>query len=129
MMKAIIIRINAETTIKKNATEVRGTLDARAKVETILVALDSARKKSSQRLLLLEQLSKTLPQDAFLQSLTIDGDEIMLEGSAASPEALIPLLEKSILNSGVGFAAPILRNPNDSTSHFSIKFKLTGETQ
>jgi|GEM_PF-5139891 len=119
----------AETTIEKNALDVRSTLDAQAKVQTTLEALDLARKKSSRRLVLVEQLSKILPQDAFLQSLTIDGDEVILEGSAASPEALIPLLEKSILNSNVGFAAPILRNSEDNTSHFSIKFKLTGETQ
>ena len=72
---------------------------------------------------LLEELSQLLPDDAFLEALTIDGKSIVIEGQAAPPEGLISKLEASPMLSKVAFAAPVFRNPTDAQSHFSIRME------
>ena len=72
---------------------------------------------------LVEELSRLLPDDAFLEALTIDGKSMVIEGQATSPEGLISRLEASPLLSNVAFAAPVYRNPADAQSHFSIRME------
>lgn len=71
----------------------------------------------------IEELSRLLPDDAFLEGLTLDGTTVVLEGQAAKPEDLISKLEASSLFAKVAFSAPVYRNPAETQSHFSIRME------
>ena len=82
-------------------------------------------KRSSPLLpMVLEDLSAILPDDAFLDSLSIDGDIVSLEGLASAPERLIATLEASSRFRDVAFTAPVFRNPSDSKSRFALRLLL-----
>ena len=70
-----------------------------------------------------EELSRLLPDDAFLEGLTLDGTTVVIEGQAAKPEDLISKLEASSLFAKVAFSAPVYRYPVETQSHFSIRME------
>lgn len=77
---------------------------------------------------LFEEISGQLPDSAWIQSFTIRGTTVQIEGQAQNAEALIALLEKSPLLKDVKFASPILRYPGETKSRFAVSFGLDTES-
>jgi len=75
-----------------------------------------------------EELSRILPDSAWLQSLSFTQESVTAEGLAVSAEDLIPLLEASPLFEKVNFASPVYQDPDEKRAHFSISFQLTKPT-
>ncbi len=67
-----------------------------------------------------------MPDDAFLEGMTVDGKTLTADGAAAAPELLIAELEASPLFENVVFAAPVFKNPGEIKSRFSIRLELSG---
>src|SRR4029450_9263345 len=71
----------------------------------------------------LDELSKTVPTNAYLSNLRYRGGSLEIQGSAENASALIPVLERSPLFENVGFNAPSNRG-RDNRETFSLKADL-----
>jgi len=81
---------------------------------------------SMQRVQVIEEMSRILPEDTFLVSLDVKRGQGNADGFALAPESLISLLEASPVLKNVQFNAPVIKSPNENKSSFSIKFDLEG---
>ncbi len=72
----------------------------------------------------LNELSRQLPQSAWLDSLALDNDKIEMKGQATDVPALIAILEGAPMFSDVNFAAATEANAERDADAFSIGAKL-----
>jgi general secretion pathway protein L len=75
---------------------------------------------------LLEALSRTLPDSAYLTELEIEGREARMVGKSDDPTALITELEKTPQFEDVRFSAPTTREAGESRGTFSIIARAQG---
>ena len=68
----------------------------------------------------MDELSKTVPTNAYLSNLRYRSGNVEIQGSAENASALIPILERSPLFENVGFNAPSNRG-RDNRETFSLK--------
>lgn len=76
----------------------------------------------------IEEVSRILPDTAFLQAVAIKGKNLILQGQAAQPEALIALLEASPALSAVSFSTSVYRNSSDQLANFAISAVIDDAT-
>jgi Tfp pilus assembly protein PilN len=73
---------------------------------------------------LLSEISSLLPDSAYVSNLLIEQKTLTIDGVAEDPEALVAQLEASKLFVKVSFTGPVVRNPGESKSHFSLRMDL-----
>ena len=98
--------------------------------EEALKALQARKRATPSAVLVLEALSKTLPDDAHLTELRIEGGRVQIAGSATDAPALIRLIEQSRQFTQATFFAPTVRGPNGGESfhieaHIEPSFAVT----
>jgi general secretion pathway protein L len=98
--------------------------------EEALKALQARKWASPSAAITLEALSKTLPDDAHLTELRIEGGKVQIAGSATDVPALIRLIEQSQQFTQATFFAPTVRGPNGGESfhieaHIQPSFTVT----
>jgi general secretion pathway protein L len=106
------------------AKNVRQKIDAANASNVRAQALLSLRQQSNSTIAVWEELSRTVPDGAWLQSLSITNGKAQIDGSADDAEKLIAILEASELFRNVQFTSPLFKNPNDQKVHFTIAFDL-----
>ena len=110
--------------LAKDAANVRKQIDranaGRIEYKALFEIVSTSIKKSR----IIEEISRVLTNDSYLDGLTLSGNIATLDGAAAHPESLIALLEASPLFSGVAFNTPSFRNPGEEKTRFSIKFEI-----
>ena len=74
---------------------------------------------------LLRELTRLLPDSAYLSELTFKGRTVEVTGLAPAAEQLLPLIEASLLFSGVEFSAPIV-SQGQGLQRFRIRMQLEG---
>ena len=74
---------------------------------------------------LLSELTERLPDDTWLQQLSIRGKNVELQGESAQATTLIELLEDSPRFESVAFRAPLTQVRGAATERFSILMTLT----
>jgi general secretion pathway protein L len=99
-------RLNQETT----------TLEARAAL------LENLRAANWQRLDMIQQLTKLLPDGTWLQELRISEDTVEINGYSNHAAELVPPLENSPFFTQVEFTAPITRD-NQNREVFRIRMR------
>lgn len=77
-------------------------------------------QRKGEVLRVMDELSKTVPTNAYLSNLRYRSGSLEIQGSAENASALIPLLERSPLFENVGFNAPSNRG-RDNRETFSLK--------
>lgn len=77
-------------------------------------------QRKGEVLRILDELSKTVPTNAYLSNLRYRSGNVEIQGSAENASALIPVLERSPLFENVGFNAPSNRG-RDNRETFSLK--------
>jgi general secretion pathway protein L len=77
-------------------------------------------QRKGEVLRVLDELSKTVPTNAYLSNLRYRGGNLEIQGSAENASALIPILERSPVFENVGFNAPSNRG-RDNRETFSLK--------
>ena len=77
-------------------------------------------QRKGEGLRILDELSKTVPTNAYLSNLRYRSGNVEIQGSAENASALIPVLERSPLFENVGFNAPSNRG-RDNRETFSLK--------
>ncbi len=75
-------------------------------------------------LVLLDELTRRLPDDTWLNRLELSGSELRLQGESASASGLIALLEQSPLLAQVGFSSPVTINPRSRQERFSLDAQI-----
>jgi general secretion pathway protein L len=105
----------------------RAALEASTKAAEQRAELQRLRQKQFPALKIVEELSRLLPDGAWVQTLLNDGDLIRIEGQAKSAEPLIPLLEASPLFRDVKFTSPVFKAAGENTSvQFSMSLAIEG---
>ncbi|MGI9383456.1 MAG: PilN domain-containing protein, partial [Methyloligellaceae bacterium] len=72
----------------------------------------------------LEALSKALPDHSYLKKLEVRGQEVKLSGISTDAAALITRLEASPRFAKVSFSAPTTRQPGSDRETFAIVARL-----
>lgn len=87
-----------------------------------------ARKKSDEpaMMILIEALSRALPDSAYLTELEIEGREVRMVGKSENATALITILEDTPQFENVRFSAPTTREPSETVETFSIVGRAQG---
>jgi general secretion pathway protein L len=113
------------------AAQVRAKL-ARGQIEKRQAELDQAatirdEKQNSPSLVRTwAELTRVLPDDAWLTDLQTKGDEVTIGGLAVSAANLIEPLEASPLFASPDFTAPVVKVPGQEGERFAIKAKVVG---
>lgn len=81
------------------------------------------RRRRGEILLVLDELSRIVPSNAYLSYLRFRDRTVEIQGSAENTSNLVPLLERSALFKNVGFNAPSNRG-RDNRETFSLKAEL-----
>lgn len=74
---------------------------------------------------LLEEITRLLPDDTWLNQFNLVDGRVEIEGSTASAAALVGLLEGSPLIASVAFQAPVTADPVTKREHFQFRVELT----
>lgn len=106
--------------------ETRSTAARRALAEAVgagagsrEAGLIAAKKPETAAVVLMDRLSRTIPEDTVLRDLEVGEGRVRLAGSSAAAPALIGTLEASGVVRGARFAAPVTRTP-DGRDAFEI---------
>ena len=84
--------------------------------EEALKALQARKWATPSAVMVLEALSKTLPDEAHLTELRIESGKVQIGGSATDAPALIRLIEQSRRFTQATFFAPTVRGPSGGES-------------
>lgn len=84
------------------------------------------RLKSSRQpmVALLDELTKAVPDGSWLQSLSLSGHELVIDGLSPSAATLALALEKSRSFTKVTFRSPIARDPATGLEHFQLSASI-----
>jgi general secretion pathway protein L len=122
----ILAAIDDQTAIAETtAVKVRQHVERIETASQEVRALQQFHRQQNSILDVWEELSRMLPDNAWLQSLSFTQESVTAEGLAVSAEDLIPLLESSPLFEKVNFASPVYQDPEEKRAHFSISFQLS----
>ena len=115
-----------DSEIKQLGTEVAGinrTQERLKELENKIDAINTLHQRHVPALSVLRDLSKEIPEGAWLDRLALTDKGGDIEGSADSASALIPLLAESPLLKDVAFLSPITKG-KDGKEKFRIGFKI-----
>ncbi|MCG6966793.1 MAG: PilN domain-containing protein [Chromatiaceae bacterium] len=99
-------------------------LDDAAAVANFVLLRQQARVPTVE---LLRELTERLPDDTWLQQLSIRGSNIEIQGESTKATLLIELLENSPRFESVSFRAPLTQARGSDAERFSITMNLTGK--
>lgn len=85
--------------------------------------LSGLRQRKGEIFLVMDELSRIVPNNAYLANLRYREGSVELQGSAENASNLVPLLERSSVFKNVGFTAPSNRG-RDNRESFSLKAEL-----
>ena len=115
-----------DSEIKQLSAEVASINRTQAKLKELenkIDAINTLRQRHVPALSILRDLSKEIPEGAWLDRLTFTDKGGEIEGYADSASALIPLLAASPLLKDVAFLSPITKG-KDGKEKFRIGFKI-----
>ncbi|MBV1787976.1 PilN domain-containing protein [Marinobacterium sp. D7] len=78
-------------------------------------------------LILLDEMTRLLPDSTWLNRLELDGNEIRIQGESSSASELIGLLEQSELFGQAEFSAPVTINPRTRKERFALTLSVAQE--
>ncbi len=123
-----MVRLSSESAEVQAAVEARRAVIAAAVART--TSSDEYRELASRKaaalpmVVLLEELSRTIPRNTFLTELNVEGSTLRINGTSTDATALIELLENADNLSGAEFGAPTTRNERGSGDSFQIVVQL-----
>lgn len=111
--------------LKQNAaSDVRKLLERRAQD---IAAVEAARKSKAQAVPIVrvwEELTRTLPDTAWITDFSLNGDSLSFSGFATSAAGLISTLTSSPLFADPSFTSPVVRVPGQTGERFAIKLSV-----
>ena len=89
-----------------------------------LEALEHRKREVPASVLVLDEVSRILPDDSYVTELRIEGDKLSIIGVSRDAALLIPIIEKSQQFTAAKFFAPTTRSPSDPGERFHIEAKI-----
>jgi len=89
-------------------------------------ALDRERSKKPAVTAVLNELTKRLPDNTWLNQLRLNGDEISIFGFTETAPRLIEMIEGSPAFTEATFPTPVRPDPKSGKERFHIKFRIIG---
>jgi general secretion pathway protein L len=111
--------------VEAEAKRVNDEVEAIAASSRELFLLRAERAASVFPLAVWAELTRIVPDGAWLAGILIDGNEVTIDGNAGSAERLIALIDNSPFFEQVSFTGPVTKLPGGDTDRFSIRFRLT----
>lgn len=113
------------TVAQAEAKRVRDEVDTITASSHELSLLRSERAASVFSLAVWAELTRIVPDGAWLSGIVINGSEVTIDGNAGSAERLVALIDDSPLFEQVSFTGPVTKLQGGDTDRFSIRFRLT----
>lgn len=104
--------------------KVKQIIENSEKQNANIVAIQSLQRQTISRVTIIEELTKALPDTAYLLTVSIVDNRVQMEGLAESPEKLIPTLESTSRFKNVVFGSAVFNSAGESQSHFAINMDL-----
>jgi general secretion pathway protein L len=87
-------------------------------------ALRLRRAEGVRVVALWEEMTRVLPDTAWLTSLRVENDTLWIDGYARSASELVGLIARSPMFSGVALSAPVVREDARASERFQIRMKI-----
>lgn len=104
--------------------KVKQMIESSEKRSAAIIAMQELQREAISRLAIIDEVTRVLPDTAYLLNLNILDNRVQLEGLANSPEKLIPTLESSLLFKNVIFGSAVFNSQGETQSHFAIYMDL-----
>jgi general secretion pathway protein L len=115
--------------IQASATANKKTIDKKQNLTRSFAELQKLKQQGIGLIEIWRELSKIIPDSAWLQSFSQKNGIVLLEGTASDAESLIQILETSDLFHDVRFVSPVVKNPGEEKVRFSISMNLGGSSE
>jgi len=109
--------------VSPSVDALRGEEEGLSRLHKEISFLSELKGRRGEILLVLDELSRVVPNSAYLSNLRYRDRTVELQGSAESASNLVPTLERSPLFKNVAFNAPSNRG-RDNRETFSLKAEL-----
>ncbi|MEQ1717731.1 MAG: PilN domain-containing protein, partial [Hyphomicrobium sp.] len=114
---------------KSRAQSIRQTIDQASAAATEAAALQRLHTRAIAPMTVLHELTRLLPDDAYLTELRISGATVAMSGLAAKAVALLPVIDKSDVFEAVQITAPVLFEAALNKEQFRIEAHVTGAAE
>lgn len=125
-----IVRLRAEVEAQRDearaVTRLRDELDAAAAGANFL-AVEKASQPSM--LLMLDELTRRLPDDTFLDRLSVARGELAMAGQSAQAPKLVELLQDSVTFRSPSLSGPIQPDPRSGKDRFNIAARFGAQAE
>lgn len=109
---------------RKQAASVRQALDVSEMAVKDLAKLQAIKLRQVPATMVLEEISRILPDSAWVTDLRIEKDVVDLSGLATSGANLLPLFERSPLFSDASLTAPVTFDQREDKERFSLRVRI-----
>ncbi len=102
--------------------------DLRRQFETLLAEYNyllTKKRETPPVVAILDEVTRVLPNDTWVQHLDLKGTELQIQGETASSSKLVALFEQSKILHGANFRAPLTKGMGEN----SERFQLAAETR
>jgi general secretion pathway protein L len=118
---SIAAQVAEESGKAKQTTKKRAELDEIVKAAAFL---DERKKNAPSILGMIDELTKALPDNTWLISLTQTNTEVKISGYSAAAAELIPLIDNVPLFKNPTFSSPIVQDPQKKLERFDISMEI-----
>ncbi len=116
----------AATVLESKAKDIRQRFDAQGNVEKRIAKLVQLKRTAPSVSQSVSELARLLPDTAWVQTLSLRGNKIQVDGEAMNAEALIRTLDESPSFTDVIFTTPVYSLPASGKQRFSISMAVEG---
>lgn len=110
--------------INRRIAERRANALLGRQAQTGLAALEKRKHETPSSVIVIDALSRVLPDHTFLTELRVAGDKLQIVGLSRDAPALIRLIEQSKEFTRATFFAPTTRSAGETNEHFNIEARI-----
>lgn len=110
--------------INRRIAERRSNALLGRQAQTGLAALEKRKHETPASVIVIDALSRVLPDHTFLSELRIAGDKLQIVGLSRDAPSLIRLIEQSKEFTRATFFAPTTRSAGETNEHFNIEARI-----